>query len=175
MGSPVFVHQRRVRDVATHRQLRRTVRGRDRGDLHARRSPHRQGQRGRLTRYRNLDTDGILDLVARNQRPSGLPSGFKGGIALTDGTIHHQNIRRALGLPRTIPEHRLGAALTFSLGAPTLPTQGNAKGLLSHRHQAPVPRTICDSRHRDADATARQLDSPHVSELRIERDSPEHA
>lgn len=82
-----------------------------------------------LARYKNLDTDGILDLVARNQRPSGLPSGFKGGIALTDGTIHHQDIRRALGLPRTIPEHRLVPALTFSLGAPTLPTKGNAKGL----------------------------------------------
>ena len=82
-----------------------------------------------LARYKNLDTDGILDLVARNQRPSGLPSGFKGGIALTEETIHHQDIRRALGLPRTIPEHRLVPALTFSLGAPTLPTKGNAKGL----------------------------------------------
>lgn len=82
-----------------------------------------------LSRYRGLDTDGIIDLVARNRRPSGLPSGFKGGIALTDGTIHHQDIRRALGLPRTIPEHRLVPTLTFSLGAPTLPTKGNAKDL----------------------------------------------
>jgi uncharacterized protein (TIGR03083 family) len=82
-----------------------------------------------LARYKNLDTDGIIHLVARNQRPSGLPAGFKGGIALTDGTIHHQDIRRALGLPRTIPEHRLASALTFSLGAPTLPSKGNARGL----------------------------------------------
>jgi uncharacterized protein (TIGR03083 family) len=82
-----------------------------------------------LSRYKRLDPDGIIDLVARNQRPSGLPTGFKGGIALTDGTIHHQDIRRALGLPRTIPEHRLASVLTFSLGAPTLPSKGNAKGL----------------------------------------------
>ncbi len=82
-----------------------------------------------LTRYKSLDTDGIIGLVARNQRPSGLPAGFKGGIALTDGTIHQQDIRRALGLARTIPEHRLVPALTFSLGAPTLPTKGNVKGL----------------------------------------------
>ena len=82
-----------------------------------------------LARYQDLDTDGIIDLVARNQRPRGLPSGFKGGIALTDGTIHHQDIRRALDLPRSIPEHRLVAVLTFSLGAPTLPSKGNAKGL----------------------------------------------
>jgi uncharacterized protein (TIGR03083 family) len=82
-----------------------------------------------LARYKDLDTDGIIDLVARNQRPSGLSSGFKGGIALTDGTIHHQDIRRALGLPRTIPEHRLVPVLTFSLRAPTLPSKGNAEGL----------------------------------------------
>ena len=82
-----------------------------------------------LARYRDLDTDSIVDLVARNQHPRGLPSGFRGGIALTDGTIHHQDIRRALGLPRTIPEHRLVPVLTFALGAPTLPSRGNAKGL----------------------------------------------
>ena len=82
-----------------------------------------------LARYRDLDPDGIIELVARNQRPSGLPSGFKGGIALTDGTIHHQDIRRALGLERTIPAHRLVPVLTFSLGAPTLPSKGNTRGL----------------------------------------------
>ncbi len=82
-----------------------------------------------LSRYRDLDTDGIIDLVARNQHPSGLPSGFNGGIALTDGTIHHQDIRRALHLPRTIPEHRLVPALTFSLRAPTLPSKGNTRKL----------------------------------------------
>jgi hypothetical protein len=32
-------------------------------------------------------------------------------------------------MPRTIPEHRLLPVLTFSLGAPTLPSKGNAKGL----------------------------------------------
>jgi len=82
-----------------------------------------------LARHQDLDTDGIIDLVARHQRPRGLPSGFKGGIALTDGTIHHQDIRRALGLPRPIPDRRLVAVLTFSLGAPTLPSKGNATGL----------------------------------------------
>jgi uncharacterized protein (TIGR03083 family) len=82
-----------------------------------------------LSRYRGLGPAAIIDLVARNQRPSGLPSGFKGGIALTDGTIHHQDIRRAVGLPRAIPEHRLVPVLSFSLGAPTLPSKGNAKGL----------------------------------------------
>jgi uncharacterized protein (TIGR03083 family) len=48
---------------------------------------------------------------------------------LTDGTIHHQDIRRALGRPRVIPEERLVPVLTFSLGAPTLPSKRNVKGL----------------------------------------------
>lgn len=82
-----------------------------------------------IRRYDGLDPGGIVDLVARNQCPRGLPAGYKGGIALTDGTIHHQDIRRALSLPRTIPAHRLVPVLTFALGAPTLPAKGNAKGL----------------------------------------------
>ena len=82
-----------------------------------------------LSRYRDLDPAGIIDLVGRNQRPGGLPSGFKGGIALTDGTIHHQDIRRALGRPRVIPAERLVPVLTFSLRAPTLPSKRNVKGL----------------------------------------------
>ena len=120
----------RVRDVATHivsyDELSKaaTVATFLRGGLRT-----RTVNEVALTRYRDLDTDGIIDLVARNLRPSGLPSGFKGGIALTDGTIHHQDIRRALGLPRAIPEHRLVPALTFSLGAPTLPSKVNVQGL----------------------------------------------
>lgn len=82
-----------------------------------------------LDRYRDLTPSGILDLLARNQRPSGLPAGFGGGIAMTDGTIHHQDIRRALGMPRTIPQDRLAAVLDFSLTAPTLPSKSNRRGL----------------------------------------------
>ena len=52
-----------------------------------------------LNRYRSLENDAVVDLLARNLRPRGLTSGFGGAIALTDGTIHHQDIRRALDLP----------------------------------------------------------------------------
>lgn len=120
----------RVRDVATHvvsyDQLSRvqTIATFLRGGLRTSRVNEIA-----LSRYRDLDPAGIIDLVARNQRPRGLPSAFKGAIALTDGAIHHQDIRRALGLTRNIPERRLIAALTFALTAPTLPTRGNAKGL----------------------------------------------
>ena len=82
-----------------------------------------------LQRYDDLEPSAIIDLLQRNLRPRGLPKGFGGGIALTDGTIHHQDIRRALNLPRTIPEHRLVPVLDFALRAPTLPAKKNAKGL----------------------------------------------
>ncbi|MEO7422453.1 MAG: maleylpyruvate isomerase family mycothiol-dependent enzyme, partial [Ornithinibacter sp.] len=82
-----------------------------------------------LKRYEDLQPEDVIALLSRNLRPSGLPTGFGGGIALTDGTIHHQDIRRALGIPRSIPPHRLAAVLDFALGAPTLPAKKNAKGL----------------------------------------------
>ena len=56
------------------------------------------------------------------------PVAFRWGIALTDGTIHHQDIRRALGPRRSIPAHRSVPVLSFALGAPTLPAKKNAKG-----------------------------------------------
>ena len=82
-----------------------------------------------LERYDDVKPPEIIQQLARNLRPSGLPKGFGGGIALTDGTIHHQDIRRALNLPRTIPAHRIAPVLEFALGAPTLPAKKNSKGL----------------------------------------------
>ena len=82
-----------------------------------------------LNRYRSLENDAVVDLLARNLLPLGLTSGFGGAIALTDGTIHHQDIRRALDLPRTIPETRLRPVLDFALRAPTLTAKRNSNGL----------------------------------------------
>ncbi len=82
-----------------------------------------------LRRYEGIDSDGVLDLLGRNLRPSGVTAGLGGGIALTDATIHHQDIRRALGLSRNVPQNRLLPVLDFALGAPVLPARRNAKGL----------------------------------------------
>ena len=119
----------RPRRSDPRRQLRRTLQGGNGRDLL--RGGLRTGKVNdvALARYKDLDPEGIIELVARNQRPSGLPSGFKGGIALTDGTIHHQTSDGPSVFPRAIPAHRLVPVLTFSLGAPTLPSKGNAKGL----------------------------------------------
>jgi uncharacterized protein (TIGR03083 family) len=82
-----------------------------------------------LHRYDALGPDEVKDLVARCQRPRGLTAGFGGGIALTDGTIHQQDIRRALAVPRVIDADQLGAVLDFAVKAPTLPGKGNTRGL----------------------------------------------
>lgn len=82
-----------------------------------------------LRRYAGVDAAGVVDLVGRCLRPRGLSAGFGGRIALTDGTIHHQDLRRALGMPRTIPDDQLRAVLDFALTAPTLPAKRNVRGL----------------------------------------------
>ena len=78
---------------------------------------------------RDLTVPEVVGLVARSSRPRGLTSGFGGAIALTDGLIHQQDVRRATGRVRTIPEDRLTVALDFALRAPTLPARGHARGL----------------------------------------------
>ena len=82
-----------------------------------------------LDRLAHLEPGGVIDLVARSQVPRGLTAAFGGGIALCDGTIHHQDIRRALDLHRTIDPEQLRSVLDFAQSAPTLPVKKNSRGL----------------------------------------------
>lgn len=82
-----------------------------------------------MRHYRDHAPDDVVRLVAEHLHPRGFSAGFGGGIALTDGAIHHQDIRRPLGLPRTIPEARLRPILDFAFRAPPIPAKANAAGL----------------------------------------------
>jgi uncharacterized protein (TIGR03083 family) len=62
----------------------------------------------------------LSELMRIHAEPSGLPAGFGGMIALVDGMIHQQDIRRPLGLPRDIPAERLLPTLSFAVTAPTI-------------------------------------------------------
>lgn len=62
----------------------------------------------------------LIQLLDDHLTPSGLTAGMGGAIALTDGMIHQQDIRRPLGLHRSIPAERLVPALRTALFAPTL-------------------------------------------------------
>lgn len=79
--------------------------------------------------YADRSPDQLLALVKNHQQPRGLTAGFGGKIALTDGTIHHQDIRRPLGRPRDIPAERMIVVLDFARTAPTIGASKRIRGL----------------------------------------------
>ncbi|WP_425551901.1 maleylpyruvate isomerase family mycothiol-dependent enzyme [Fodinicola feengrottensis] len=79
--------------------------------------------------YADYSTDALVALVKDHLHPRGLTAGFGGRIALTDGVIHHQDIRRPLGIPRDIPAERMHAVLPFGRTAPTIGAAKRIRGL----------------------------------------------
>ena len=73
-----------------------------------------------LREYSTRTPAELIELLDDHLDPAGLTAGMGGAIALTDGMIHQQDIRRPLALPRTIPAERLVPALRTALFAPTL-------------------------------------------------------
>ena len=78
---------------------------------------------------RRLSTGQLVARLRAHAVPHGITAMFGSAIALTDGLIHHQDIRRALGHPRTVPEARLVAALNFAPRARALPAPANSRNL----------------------------------------------
>jgi uncharacterized protein (TIGR03083 family) len=76
-----------------------------------------------------LSPEELVDFLKRHLHPRGLTAGFGGMIALVDATIHHQDIRRALGHPRTVPTDRLERILPLVPGNPRLGARRRIKGL----------------------------------------------
>ena len=68
-------------------------------------------------------------MIRAGSEPHDLTGGFGGRVALTDGMIHQQDIRRPLGLPRTIDPQRLRTALDFARIAPTIRGAWRARGV----------------------------------------------
>lgn len=71
----------------------------------------------------------LIALVDRYNVPQGLTAGFGGRIALVDGLIHQQDIRRPLNMPRQVPVDRLRVALPFALTAPLIRGFWNVRGV----------------------------------------------
>jgi len=76
-----------------------------------------------------LSPEQLLEFLRNHLTPKGLTAGFGGMIALVDGTIHHQDIRRSLGRPRTVPEDRLRRVLGLVPGNPRLGAGRRIRGL----------------------------------------------
>lgn len=82
-----------------------------------------------LAHYESHTPRQLLDALNAHLTPRGLTTAFGGMVALVDGTIHHQDIRRPLGMPRRIPPERLAVVLRLALGAPPIKARQRAKGL----------------------------------------------
>ncbi|OBK34919.1 DinB family protein [Mycobacterium sp. 1245111.1] len=71
----------------------------------------------------------LVDFLRAHLRPQGLTAAFGGMIGLVDGTVHHQDIRRALGHPRAVPTERLERILPLVPGNPRLGAGRRIRGL----------------------------------------------
>jgi uncharacterized protein (TIGR03083 family) len=79
--------------------------------------------------FATLSTQQLLTSLRNHLQPRGLTAGFGGMIALVDGTIHHQDIRRSLGRPRRVPTERLERVLPLVPGNPRLGAGRRIRGL----------------------------------------------
>ena len=128
--SPTLCKGWRVRDVVAHvvgydplsrlQLLRRMTKG-----LVTRGGANTVG----VAEYASRSPEELTALMRQYAVPRGLTAGFGGRIALTDGMIHQQDIRRPLGIPRTIPAEPLRIALDFATWAPRILGGLRARGL----------------------------------------------
>ncbi|OBE96181.1 maleylpyruvate isomerase family mycothiol-dependent enzyme [Mycobacterium sp. 852002-10029_SCH5224772] len=79
--------------------------------------------------FASLTPQQLLEFLRSHLQPQGLTARFGGMIALVDGTIHHQDIRRALGRPREVPPDRLVRILPLVPGNPRLGAGRRIRGL----------------------------------------------
>jgi uncharacterized protein (TIGR03083 family) len=82
-----------------------------------------------VAEFAPMSPQDLQDFLSRHLRPRGLTAGFGGMIGLVDATIHHQDIRRALGHPRTVPVDRLERILPLVPGNPRLGAGRRIRGL----------------------------------------------
>ena len=120
----------RIRDVAAHvisyeehgwaDLIKRLARARFR--------PGRLNDVG-LAEYAARDPQELVEFLRRHLTPRGGTARFGGRVGLVDALIHHQDMRRPLGMRRAIPVERLRCALTFAVTAPPLRGFWNARGV----------------------------------------------
>jgi uncharacterized protein (TIGR03083 family) len=116
---PSLCHLWRVHDVVAHvvsyeelgrwQLVRRFVKG---GLI-----PRRINAVG-VAEYASRSPEQLTQLMRTSIPPRGLTAAFGGMIALVDGMIHQQDIRRALGQQRVIPADRLHRVLNYALTSP---------------------------------------------------------
>jgi uncharacterized protein (TIGR03083 family) len=82
-----------------------------------------------LAEYSQRDPQDLVAFLRAHLTPRGATARFGGGVGLVDGLIHHQDMRRPLGMQRRIPAERLLYALSFAVTAPPLRGFWTARGV----------------------------------------------
>ncbi|TAN29678.1 MAG: maleylpyruvate isomerase family mycothiol-dependent enzyme [Actinomycetota bacterium] len=128
--APTLCSQWRVRDVVAHVICYDVLgwRGLPRYMIQGRLVTNRVNAAS-LADYDRHDPEELLALLERHLQPHGLSAALGGRVALVEGIIHHQDIRRGLGVPRIIPAERLMPALRWTLIAPDIGSFWRIRGL----------------------------------------------
>jgi uncharacterized protein (TIGR03083 family) len=71
-----------------------------------------------LARYDTSSPERLLALLAGHLQPGELPAALSGRVGLAETLIHHPDIRRALGQPRTIPPGKAASRAAYRLDRP---------------------------------------------------------
>jgi uncharacterized protein (TIGR03083 family) len=82
-----------------------------------------------LTEYAGRDPNELVAFLREHLTPRGATARFGGRVGLVDAMIHHQDMRRPLGMPRQVPAERLLCALPFAVTAPPLRGFWNGRGV----------------------------------------------
>jgi uncharacterized protein (TIGR03083 family) len=82
-----------------------------------------------LAAYADHTPAQLLELARAHVTPRGFTTMFGGMVALLDGVVHHQDIRRALGKPRRIEPERLRTTLHAAMTGPGVGVFRAGKGL----------------------------------------------
>ncbi|MGH3562714.1 MAG: maleylpyruvate isomerase family mycothiol-dependent enzyme [Mycobacterium sp.] len=82
-----------------------------------------------VAEYAGRTPEELCAMVHAHRQPRGLTAAFGGMIALVDGMIHQQDIRRPLGRPRDIPAARLHTVLDFARYVPVVRGAWRARGV----------------------------------------------
>jgi uncharacterized protein (TIGR03083 family) len=96
--------------------------------LRTRLRPGRLNEAG-LAEYNSRTPRELVEFLRGHLEPHGATARFGGRVGLVDALIHHQDMRRPLGMPRVVPAERLRYALPFAVTAPPLRGFWNARGV----------------------------------------------
>lgn len=82
-----------------------------------------------LREFAGMSTRELAAVMRRGVEPSGAGNLYGGRVALIESLIHQLDVRRPLGLPRTVPGDAVRAALVYARLSPVIGGARRTRGL----------------------------------------------